>query len=156
MGTRKSGSMIGVAAAAMGIGAALMYVLDPVQGRGRRAVIRDRAGRAARRTREALRSKSRDLGNRVAGLKARASGLMSGQEEIPDEVLFQRVRAQLGHVAHKPSTIGVSVVDGYVILEGTALSQEVAGLLQRIRSLRGVRGVENRLMIDEGAPAPTP
>lgn len=54
------------------MGAAVMYVLDPDKGRRRRALVRDKAVRAAHKTGDVIGSRSRDLGNRARGIAAEA------------------------------------------------------------------------------------
>jgi hypothetical protein len=57
------------------LGAALMYLLDPAQGRRRRALVRDQARRLARLTGEGVGTLSRDVSHRLSSLKARASSV---------------------------------------------------------------------------------
>lgn len=58
----------------LGLGAAAMYLLDPQQGRRRRALIRDQLTHARRVVRERASGTARDLGNRARGLAAEARG----------------------------------------------------------------------------------
>ena len=51
-----------------GIGAALMYLFDPDRGGRRRALIRDKAVKLNRQTRDALEGKAKDLSNRAKGV----------------------------------------------------------------------------------------
>jgi hypothetical protein len=62
------------ALAGAGIGAGLMYLLDPQMGRRRRALARDKASRLAHEAQEAANVVSRDMTNRAQGL---ASGDLS-------------------------------------------------------------------------------
>lgn len=70
----------------VGIGAALMYLFDPQGGNRRRALIRDKAIKFNRQTREAIEGKAKDLSNRTKGavheLKAAVS---SGNEPAPEQ-----------------------------------------------------------------------
>jgi hypothetical protein len=52
----------------VGLGAALMYVLDPERGKGRRSVVRDKAVALANRTGRVVARRSRDLSNRAKGV----------------------------------------------------------------------------------------
>jgi hypothetical protein len=54
----------------VGIGAALMYVLDPDRGKRRRALVRDKAVSLANQTGRIVAKKSRDLTNRAKGMAA--------------------------------------------------------------------------------------
>jgi hypothetical protein len=68
----------------MGLGAALMYVLDPERGR-RRALARDKAVRLANRTSDRVGATSRDLGNRARGVAAELRGALRGHRSEQDE-----------------------------------------------------------------------
>jgi hypothetical protein len=56
--------------AGVGIGAAAMYLLDPEEGRRRRALLRDQLVKARRVTSEAMEGRSRDMANRARGAAA--------------------------------------------------------------------------------------
>ena len=51
----------------VGIGAALMYLFDPQGGNRRRTLIRDKAIKFNRQTRETIEAKAKDLSNRAKG-----------------------------------------------------------------------------------------
>lgn len=65
-------ALIGAAA-----GALAMFVFDPVSGRRRRALARDKAMSLSSDTAESLRDTARDLRNRAKGVAAEASGAVS-------------------------------------------------------------------------------
>ena len=52
----------------LGIGAALMYMFDPERGNTRRALMRDKAMKLDRKTREAVSGRVHDLSNRAKGM----------------------------------------------------------------------------------------
>lgn len=52
----------------LGVGAALMYMFDPERGNTRRAMMRDKAVRLDRKTREAVSGRVHDLSNRAKGM----------------------------------------------------------------------------------------
>lgn len=62
--------LLGSAGLAAGLGAGLMYLLDPQIGGGRRALARDKAVQVLKKGGEVARKTSRDLGNRTRGLIA--------------------------------------------------------------------------------------
>ena len=64
----------------IGVGAGLMYILDPDRGKARRAVARDKVTGAVNRTGKALGKKSRDLSNRARGVIAETSALFRSDE----------------------------------------------------------------------------
>lgn len=133
-------------ATSLGLGAALMYFFDPDRGRRRRALLRDQLSHAARLAREAPRVTGRDLAGRSTGLWAELRGRVLSRAPS-DEVLGERIRARLGRVVSHPHAIAVGVSDGRVWLGGPLLAQEMDRLLACVRSVPGVRAIENRLEI---------
>ena len=63
--------------AGFGIGAAAMYLLDPQGGNRRRALMRDKAIKFNRQTREALEGKAKDLSNRTKGVMHELKSVVS-------------------------------------------------------------------------------
>src|SRR5262245_61419042 len=76
------------------LGAGLMYYLDPIRGRKRRARINDAVLHAQRHERNLLSKASRDAKQRAHGLVERAKHRPS--PDAPDPVVESRVRACLG------------------------------------------------------------
>lgn len=132
----------------LGLGAALMYVLDPERGKRRRALVRDKAVRVASRTGERIEARSRDLRNRVRGVAAEAKSL-TRPEAVDDAVLEERVRAEIGRVVKTPGAIEVSATGGVVTLSGPVLASEVDDLLSAARGVRGVEDVVNAVGVYE-------
>jgi len=135
--------MIFLPIAGLALGAAGMYLLDPAQGRRRRAMIRDQAMRKARQARHGADVALRDVRNRAGG--ARHRWATAGKGEVPDRVLAERVRAKLGRHSAHPRAIEVSVTQGSVELSGPVLAQECETILRTVRRVRGVREVRDRL-----------
>ncbi len=72
----------------LGLGAAAMYLLDPEQGRRRRALARDQMTKAQRVIRERASGVARDLRNRTYGTAAearRAAGYPLDHDEEPSQ-----------------------------------------------------------------------
>jgi uncharacterized membrane protein len=67
----------------MGLGAAAAYLLDPVNGRRRRARARDSMVRAARKSGDAAGATSRDVANRSRGLAAMTRARWEGEGRRP-------------------------------------------------------------------------
>jgi uncharacterized membrane protein len=130
--------------ASFGLGAALMYFLDPQSGRRRRSEARDKAVHLVHETNEAMDVASRDLENRMRGAVATVESTLR-REHVPDEVLVERVRSKLGRVSSHPHAIEVSCEDGAIVLEGPVLSNELRQVLSAIGRVRGVRKIQNRL-----------
>ncbi len=69
--------------------------------------------------------------------------IRAGRQEFrgdrpPDEVLIERVRAQLGHVVSYPGSLDVKVDDGCVIVSGPVFAGELAKIHDRLQQTRGV------------------
>jgi hypothetical protein len=136
--------------AGIGIGAAAMYTLDPQTGERRRALARDKMTKAQKRVRETAGMTARDLGNRSAGVIAGFRSRISAQE-VSDEVLEGRVRSKLGFLVRHPSAITTQVSNGRVVLSGPVLSDEAQQLIDGVRRIHGISGVENNLEVRDTA-----
>jgi uncharacterized membrane protein len=134
----------------IGLGAGLMYIFDPDKGRRRRATARDAAHHIANALDDAAGKTSRDLSNRAHGLVAELDSIFRC-EEADDDVVAERVRSKLGRAVSHPHAIHVAVDQGRVTLSGQVLASEVDQLINRVQSVRGVTGVENRLEAHERA-----
>lgn len=136
--------------AALGAGAGLMYLFDPDRGASRRATIKGGATHTIHKTSSIAGAASRDIVNRARGLVARAGSIFrSGATD--DETLVARVRSGMGRAISHPHVIEVTARDGRVTLTGAILAREVDDLLSRVRSVSGVRGVDNQLHIYSNA-----
>jgi uncharacterized membrane protein len=137
---------LGAAAA----GALSMYLLDPDHGRRRRAVMRDRLASGMSRLDDAASVASRDLRNRARGLAHEVRSRFT-HEEVPDEILCERVRSRLGWSVSHPGAIEVAAQSGRVTLSGAVLEREYVRLLRAVWAVRGVADVEDRLAVYETA-----
>lgn len=130
----------------LGLGAGLMYLLDPDRGHSRRALIRDKAIATADSAADGFEVATRDLSHRavgvVSGVRSRWSPL-----EVTDELLVERVRAKLGRWVSHPRAIAVEAKEGQVILRGAILQAEVGPLLAVVRTVPGVREVADELEV---------
>ena len=136
----------------LGLGAALMYALDPQSGRRRRAIARDRLRSLTRRQRGLLARGGRDLGHRLEG----GVHALNGGDAASDRVLAERVRAALGRAVSHPSAIEVEVIGGNAVLTGHVLESETRELMRRVGRVAGVKAVDDRLerhLSSEGVPA---
>jgi osmotically-inducible protein OsmY len=130
----------------LGFGWGLSQLFDPARGRGRRAVVRDKMVSVAHAVGDAVETTSRDVGNRTRGVVAELRARRS-REPVSDEVLVERVRASLGGVVRHPGSVEVMANDGDVTLRGVVLRDEAPRLLRRVRAVRGVRDVDDRLEV---------
>lgn len=128
----------------LGLGAGVTYLFDPQQGRRRRAMLRDAVVHLANQQREVVEKGLLDLEQRIAGtvLELR-TGL--NDDEVDDPVLVARVRSTLGRCISHPGAIEVKASRGRVTLSGPIFSHEVAQALRKVRAVRGVTDVEDRL-----------
>ena len=130
--------VVGAVAVAAGVGAAVEYVLDPDRGRARRAKVRDKAVHASSAVNNGCRVLARDMAGRGRGVVAGARSLVAGRH-VADDVLHERVRAELGrHVSH-PHAVHVHVTDGVVTLTGDVLAREERRARRALRRVPGVR-----------------
>ncbi len=60
----------------MAAGAAIMYLMDPAQGRRRRALLRDKAYSASVQAREVIDARTQDFSNRAQGMRVKASRML--------------------------------------------------------------------------------
>ena len=130
------------------LGAGVMYMFDPDRGNRRRALCRDQLVGAGNRTGMYAGKLSRDLRNRAQGLVAETRARLS-REEVSDEVLVSRVKAELGRHAVHHRALDITASGGRVRLRGPALAGEVAELLRAVKSVRGVKGVDEELDVHE-------
>jgi len=144
--TRSTGSTHWFTAAA--VGATLMYLFDPQQGRRRAALARDKLVHYGRCAAGALEVGVRDLRNRAGGARAVWRGALH-RTRPTDEVLAQRVRTALGRLCSHPRSVAVGASDGRVTLEGLVLPGEDRRLVDGVRAIPGVRQVESRLEVCE-------
>lgn len=148
---QRRGTPLGLWLLALGTGAALVYFLDPDAGSRRRAVWRDKLTQFSSGSGEWsdwLNAAGRDLNNRARGLAAQAR-MMSSNEPVTDEVLAERVRAQLGRLVSHPGSIDVSAQGGQITLSGPILAREEPALVARVAGVPGVAGVQNHLEVHE-------
>jgi len=121
----------------LGLGAAMMYALDPASGRGRRARARQRLRSLTRGQREG----GHELGSRLEG----GVHAMVRSDAASDRVLADRVRAAVGRAVSHPGAIEVEVRDRCAVLTGHVLARETRELMRRVGRVAGLQGVDDRL-----------
>ena len=140
----------------VGLGASVMYLLDPERGRRRRAMLRDGVVARASDSERFLKKSGRDLGNRARGVAARTRNRVFPAGPVEDDVLAERVRSKMGRYVSHPSAIDVSAFAGRVTLRGPVPADEADALISAVESVRGVREVEDQLEVHadpESVPA---
>lgn len=128
----------------VGLGAGLMYALDPRTGRRRRTWLSDQVTHLASRVAHAVDITLCDASNRARGTLSELS-THTCEEYVPDRTVAERVRAELGLLVRHPQRVTVSVDNRCVRLSGTVESDELFRLLERVAAVRGVASVEDRL-----------
>jgi osmotically-inducible protein OsmY len=128
----------------LGIGAALMYLLDPDRGNRRRHLAVYQARKGLRRGGRELHDVAEDVKNHARGTVIEARNRMR-DELVDDTVLVERVRAELGHRVEHARDIVVTAENGNVILTGTAPAAEIERAGEVACHVRGVQCVENQL-----------
>jgi hypothetical protein len=145
--TEKTATRSMIAAAALG--AAAMYLLDPDKGRRRRAIGRDRVRALAGDIGDFIGKAMRDAAGRLQGLKAEAIAQLR-RDRVPDDLmLIERVRARMGRIVSHPHAIQIGANQGRIMLSGPILAGEIGPLLDAARLGRGVRGVEDELVVHD-------
>jgi hypothetical protein len=122
------------------MGASTMYLMDPIGGRHRRALMRDKLAH------------TEDLKNRAAGVAHETKDMVQQRfkdEPVPDHALEGHIRAEIVRLISYSGSVRVAVCEGRVILTGPILTDEVPGLLSVIRHIPGVKEVVNELRIYE-------
>ncbi len=130
--------------AGAGIGIGMMYFLDSARGKRRRALVRDQIVHGAVTSRKAADAAARDARNRILGSLAGLWSLVR-RDKPSDDVLVERLRSRIGRCVAHPSSIEVDAADGRVSLGGPVLDWEEDELISAVKSVRGVKEIENRL-----------
>jgi osmotically-inducible protein OsmY len=127
-------------------GVALAILLDPGRGTARRAWIRQKASSVVRRSRLRAERTARDLSQRAAGKRHE---LEHAEETVTDDVLVERVRAQIGKRASHAAAIEVRASAGTVTISGPIGRAEVDGVLEIVSKVRGVKAIDDRLEVSD-------
>jgi hypothetical protein len=127
----------GAFAAGLGLGAGLMYFLDP-----------DRGGRRRTHARNQIIHASHAVGDNA---RAQLVALQRAADDVDDRALAERIRAILGHVVTHAHAVALEVSKGVVTVSGPVLREEIRRTITALRRVPGVRRVVNAL---EARPAP--
>ena len=130
----------------IGLGAGLMYFLDPQHGNRRRAMVRDKANRFVNNIDDSIDRAMEDARNRTRGMLSEMTARLSDQG-APDWILEERVRSNLGRLARHARGVSVMADGGIIHLSGPALREDEEAIVKTALRTRGVHGVENRLQV---------
>lgn len=131
--------------AGIGIGAAVMYFLDPERGTRRRHVLADKTRRSLRVTRRELHDAAENAKNHTRGKVIELTHRLN-EEPVDDARLVDRVRAELGHHVERARAIVVTAEGGRVTLTGEVPYDQIERAAKTAAGVRGVREIDNRLV----------
>jgi osmotically-inducible protein OsmY len=130
------------------MGMAAMYLLDAEHGEARRAGV---ARRVQQYRDEVERTLEREGERAWAQLRGSAHAALRGVRErlIPDATVRREIQARLEDVLpfEEAAQLHVAVRRGRVRLEGPIASDRLNRLLGRVATVPGVRGLDNRLVV---------
>jgi hypothetical protein len=143
---------LGIIAALAAAGA---WLLDPVSGRRRRALLRDRTAGFLRRGARRSERVGRHLASDTQGLAQRAAHARPEPRVLDDATLKNKVETEIFRDADSPKgRVSVNAQHGIVQLRGEVDSPDlIDDLVKKTRAIQGVREVENLLHVP-GSPAP--
>ncbi|MGH3105274.1 MAG: BON domain-containing protein [Gaiellaceae bacterium] len=144
-----------VLAAGAALGALIAFFFDPQSGGRRRALTRDRTAATIRRGRRTAAKTARDVTAEASGVVQAAQHRTEEPKDYDDATLAQKVQSELFRDPDVPKgQIDVNAQEGVVVLRGELPSPELIDeLVERTRSIQGVRDVENLLHLP-GSEAP--
>lgn len=131
-------------------GAGLMFLMDPQQGKRRRALLRDQFVKLQNTASEQIEARTEMTADRVRGVVAETKKRIS-PEEVSDETLVAQVRSEMGRYVSHPGSVEVTASNGTVTLTGDVLASELEPFVAKVKSMPSVREVDNRLQAHEAA-----
>ncbi len=143
-----------VLALAAAFGAAVMFFFDPASGRRRRALLRDRSVRTARRRALSVARSGRAVSAEVYGVAKKATHLREEPKgDLDDNTLRAKVETELFRDPDVPKGhINVNAQNGVIQLRGEVERPEmIRELVEKARKVQGVQDVENLLHLPKTA-----
>jgi len=136
------------------IGGGATYLLDQQQGNRRRAVAKNKAWSAVRRSGVLAGKTIRHLRNRIQGVASGIAHTMTEPGTVSDRKLSDRIRSTIGRSIPSPHAVDIAVHQGRVTLRGVLKPHETGALLEAIERIPGVRSVDNQVL--DTAPTQSP
>jgi uncharacterized membrane protein len=130
----------------IGLGAGLMYFMDPQHGNRRRAMVVDKANSFVNSIDESMDKALEDTRNRTRGVLSEMTARLSDQG-APDWILEERVRSNLGRLARHTRALDIRADGGRIYLSGPVLPEDEDAIVKAALRTRGVYGVENQLQV---------
>lgn len=115
-----------------------MALLDPGRGAARRSYIRSKTFHGLRVAGREGAKQLKRLQNEMLGALAESKAKLL-ERNVPDDILVERVRAQLGHVVKNFGLMEIDARQGYVTVWGPTLRGERGKIIDRLDETRGVR-----------------
>jgi uncharacterized membrane protein len=128
----------------LGLGAGLMYFLDPKQGEQRRQLVREQANAMASTLTDLVSEGVDDLRYRTRSTLADTQSRF-GQGASADWLLKERAQALVARYASFPQAVEVKANGGRLVVSGPILHDEAESLLGRLREMPGVQQVDDHL-----------
>lgn len=127
-------------------GAAAAFFLDPVSGKRRRSVLKDRVAGTARTVAGKVQQRGRYVASTAAG---KVEAFRHRQDEPPenDQTLAHKVESEVFQPAGLPKgKVNVNAENGVVVLRGQVKTpDQIKEIESRARKVQGVRDVRNLL-----------
>jgi uncharacterized membrane protein len=130
----------------IGLGAGLMYFMDPQHGARRRTMVVDKANRFVNNIDESIDIAVEDARNRARGVLSEMTARLSDQG-APDWILEERVRSNLGRLMRHTRALDIRADGGRIYLNGPVLRDDEDAVVKAAIRTRGVHGVENQLQV---------
>jgi osmotically-inducible protein OsmY len=127
-----------------------MYFLDPRTGKRRRALLRDQAVKLKHTAEDQADDLSHYSVDKARGAVHETSRRLR-TEDVADDTLVARVRSAMGRYTSHPSAIEVMANNGRITLRGNILATEVQPIVSAVKTVPGVKRVENQLQVHEKA-----
>jgi hypothetical protein len=125
-----------------GLGAGLMLALDPARKRG---IARDKTVKGMPMEMQSIRRHSDVMGPHLTGI---AAEIWARRLPPPSDLqLEKRVRSELGHHIKHGWTIEVVADDGFVVLRGNVLLDQLEDAVSTARDVNGVRKVWSEMRV---------
>ncbi len=134
----------------IGIGAGLMYFLDPDSGARRRLWLHEKWARPTKKEQASL-AGAEASSDRVAGAGDDDISYAAANDVATDDELARRVRLALERALPQPPAVEVIAHNGLVILSGEVSAEEQDIVLTCVRAVPGVIDVENRVEVRTAA-----
>ena len=132
-----------------GLGAVLWFFFDPQSGRRRRNMTRDRVLAFFRRGSRKAERAGRAVAAEAHGVSQKVQHREEEPKEFDDVTLARKVETEIFRDADVPKgQINVNAENGVVVLRGEVGTPEmIDDLVEKARSVQGVRDVENLLHV---------